>query len=94
MIGIITTLVLSQMQPVAFTPQSKSVKSKVEKIQCGENCLCTKLKPDEIKSLIDFISQQKERQANMERFRQQNPNFGQGFRNGRNVPQQKQNMPD
>jgi len=79
----------------SMAPQAKS-KSK-SKIECGENCLCTKLTEQEVKDILTFIQQQKERQAQMERFRQQNPN-GQippnGFGGFRGRPQNKQAQPN
>ena len=67
-----------------------------KKSDCCDNCICSQLTEQEIKDIKELIKQQKERQAQMERFRQQNPNgqfppgnFG-GFR-GR--PQQ-QKQPD
>ena len=82
--------------------QAKSkTKSADKKVECGENCLCTKLSEQEIKDILDLIKQQKERQAAMEKFRQQNPNAqfggpsgfrGRGQQNGR-TPQNQQ-LPD
>ena len=82
--------------------QAKSkTKSADKKVECGENCLCTKLSEQEIKDILDLIKQQKERQAAMEKFRQQNPNAqfggpsgfrGRGQQNGRTP--QKQQLPD
>lgn len=83
----------------SMAPQTKAkTKSKsTEKIECGENCLCTKLTEQEVKDILTFIQQQKERQAQMERFRQQNPN-GQippnGFGGFRGRPQNKQAQPN
>lgn len=70
----------SQIKARAKAEEKKNPDGKIE---CGENCLCTKLSEKEVKEILSFIAQQKERQAQFERFRQQNPN---GFR-GR--PQQK-----
>ena len=79
-------------------------KSADKKVECGENCLCTKLSEQEIKDILDLIKQQKERQAAMEKFRQQNPNSqfgglggpgnfrGRGQQNAR--PSQNQQRPD
>jgi hypothetical protein len=82
--------------------QAKSkTKSADKKIECGENCLCTKLSEQEIKDILDLIKQQKERQAAMEKFRQRNPNAqfggpsnfrGRGQQNAR--PSQNQQRPD
>lgn len=89
---------------MSVAPQSKSqlkAREKAEekknpdgKIECGENCLCTKLTENQIKEILDFIKQQKERQAQFERFRQQNPNgqFPPGGFRGR--PQGKQAQPN
>jgi hypothetical protein len=69
-------------------------KNPEEKVECGENCLCTKLTEVQVKEILDFIKQQKERQAQFERFRQQNPNgqFPPGGFRGR--PQNKQTQPN
>ena len=72
-------------------------KSPDEKIECGENCLCTKLTEQEVKDILTFIQQQKDRQAQMEKFRQQNPNMQfppGGFGGFRGRPQGKQAQPN
>lgn len=67
------------------------------KIECGENCLCTKLTEQEVKDILTFIQQQKDRQAQMEKFRQQNPNMQfppGGFGGFRGRPQGKPAQPN
>ena len=73
----------SQAKAKAKAAEKKNPNGKVE---CGENCLCTQLTEQEVKDLKEFIKQQKERQLQMERFRQQNPN-GPPFGFGRNRQQ-------
>lgn len=87
---------VAPQQSAQARAKAKAAEKKEEKIECGENCLCTKLKEEEVKDILAFIKLQKERQAQMERFRQQNPNgfppnFGGGGFRGR--PQGKQQQP-
>ena len=63
----------SQLKARARAEEKKNPDGKIE---CGENCLCTKLTEAQVKEILDFIKAQKERQAQFERFRQQNPNGG------------------
>ena len=63
----------SQLKARAKAEEKKNPDGKIE---CGENCLCTKISEKEVKEILSFIAQQKERQAQFERFRQQNPNGG------------------
>ena len=81
----------SQAKAKARAAEKKNPDGKVE---CGENCLCTKLTEQEVKDILTFIQQQKERQAQFEKFRQQNPNgqFPPGGFRGR--PQGKQAQPN
>lgn len=81
---------VAPQQSAQARAKAKAAEKKEEKIECGENCLCTKLKEEDIKNILTFIQQQKERQAQFEKFRQQNPNGGFGGGNFRGRPQSKQ----
>lgn len=67
---------VAPQQSAQARAKAKAAEKKEEKIECGENCLCTKLKEEDVKNILAFIQQQKERQAQFEKFRQQNPNGG------------------
>ena len=85
---VCTSLIAADYQKSTSKTQTKGTTKKADTI-CGENCLCTKLTEEEVKSIVEFVKQQKERQAAMEKFRQQNPNAQFGNFRGRGNAQPK-----